>query len=75
MVQVDAAPVRFAIYSGDVIQDGVINLNDIVLIFNNSANFVNGYVVTDVNGDNVTNLNDILIAFNNSNKFVIRKIP
>lgn len=70
MIQVDAAPLGFAIYSGDVNQDGFVNLNDIILTLNNSSNFVNGYVITDLNGDNFTNLNDILIAYNNSNRFV-----
>ncbi|MDQ3193936.1 MAG: hypothetical protein M3P82_02935, partial [Bacteroidota bacterium] len=66
---------EFAIYGGDVNQDGVVNLTDILLVANNSTNFVNGYVVTDLNGDNVTNLADILIAFNNSTMFITRKIP
>lgn len=66
---------KFAIYGGDVNQDGVVNLTDIVLVLNNATNFVNGYVVTDLNGDNVTNLTDILIAYNNNVKFVGKIIP
>lgn len=61
---------RYTIFGADVTRDGLVNLNDIVLINNNASNFINGYVVSDVNGDNITNLNDILIAFNNSNLFV-----
>jgi len=69
-IQVDNSPIRFAIYSGDVNQDGFVNLNDIILISNNSSNFINGYVNTDLNGDNITNLNDILLSYNNSKGFV-----
>ncbi len=75
MKQVDAAPLRFAIYSGDANQDGFVNLNDIIFTTNNSSNFINGYVSSDLNGDNITNLNDILIAFNNSNLFVSKVTP
>ncbi|MDQ3193734.1 MAG: FG-GAP-like repeat-containing protein [Bacteroidota bacterium] len=70
LILVNASPVRFAIYSGDVNQDGLVNLNDIVLTSNNSSNFISGYVDTDMNGDNITNLTDILFAYNNSNAFV-----
>ncbi len=69
-VQVDTSPLQYAIYSGDVNQDGFVNLNDIILTSNNSSNFISGYVSTDLNGDDNTNLSDILIAYNNSNRFV-----
>ncbi len=75
VMQVDASPVRFGLYSGDVNQDGSVNLTDIISIANNSSNFVNGYVNTDLNFDNTTNLTDILIASNNSSSFVHRIIP
>ncbi|MDQ3194251.1 MAG: aryl-sulfate sulfotransferase [Bacteroidota bacterium] len=61
---------RYCSYSGDVNQDGFVNLNDIILISNNSSNFINGYVNTDLNGDNITNLSDILLSYNNSKGFV-----
>jgi len=61
---------KYCIWSGDVNQDGSVNLTDIVAVFNNAQNFVAGYVATDLNGDNVTNLTDILIVGNNSVDFV-----
>jgi hypothetical protein len=70
MPQVDASPVAFAIYVGDVNQDGFINLVDILAVSNNSSEFIHGYVNTDLNGDNLTNLNDIIAVYNNSNTFV-----
>ncbi len=75
MKQVDNIPLRYAIFSGDVNQDGSLNLTDIILVSNNSTNFINGYINTDLNGDNFTNLTDILIAYNNSNSFVSRVTP
>ncbi|HMS33345.1 MAG TPA: right-handed parallel beta-helix repeat-containing protein, partial [Ignavibacteria bacterium] len=70
MVQVDASPVRFAIYSGDVTRDGTIDLSDMIEISNDVAIFATGYKKTDVTGDNVTELTDLLIT-NNNNAFGI----
>ncbi|MEO8665247.1 MAG: aryl-sulfate sulfotransferase [Ignavibacteria bacterium] len=70
MIQVSASPVRFAIYNGDVNQNDMVSLVDILETTNNASNFVNGYVSTDVNGDRLTNLDDVLFVSNNSNLFV-----
>ncbi len=51
------------------------NLTDIISISNNSANFITGFINTDLNGDSFTNLSDILIAYNNSNGFVASMTP
>ncbi len=75
MISVDASPVRYAFYSGDVNQDGTVDLNDIVQTYNAAGIFAGGYVVTDINGDNIVDLNDILIAYNNSAGFVSRITP
>ncbi|MEO8666596.1 MAG: proprotein convertase P-domain-containing protein, partial [Ignavibacteria bacterium] len=69
-IQVDDVPLRFGIFSGDINKDGLVNLNDIILVTNDASNFTTGYINSDLNGDNIANLNDILIAFNNSNNFV-----
>lgn len=70
MIQVNASPVRFGIYSGDVNQDGTIDLNDVLQTFNDGNAFETGYVVTDINGDSIVDLNDMLMAYNNSAGFV-----
>ena len=70
MINVDASPVRYALYSGDVNQDGTVDLNDVISVYNAATIFSTGYVVNDVNGDNIVDLNDILIAYNNSTGFV-----
>ena len=70
MKQVDNSPVRFAIYSGDVNQDGAIDLVDITNIYNSSVSFTTGYVVTDLDGNYTVDLSDITLAYNNSVNFV-----
>jgi len=66
---------KYCIYSGDVNQDGFVNLSDVILVYNDGANFVTGYKNTDVTGDNVSDLSDLIITFNNSSLFVSKIIP
>ncbi len=68
--RVDSSTVRFGIYSGDVNQDGAIDLSDLILIYNDARIFVTGYVKTDITGDNFTDLTDLIMAKNNSTDFV-----
>ncbi len=75
MIQVDASPVRFAVYSGDVNQDGVINAIDVSAIDNDVFNFVSEYVASDVTGNNVTDASDLAIADNNAFNFVSKMRP
>ncbi len=75
MKSVDASPVRYAIYSGDINQDGFVNLTDIVTAYNGSSNFTTGYVSSDVNGDNIVDLTDVVITYNNSAGFVNKITP
>jgi len=75
MKQVDASPVIFAIYSGDVNQDGVVDGTDAALVDNDAFNFVTGYVVTDVNGDEVVDGSDAAIVDNNAFNFVGKITP
>lgn len=64
------AGIKWGIYSGDVNQDGVIDLDDMVETYNASNAFSNGYVIQDCNGDSVADLSDVLIIFNNAQLFV-----
>ncbi|MEO8209980.1 MAG: hypothetical protein ABI840_05435, partial [bacterium] len=61
---------KWCIYSGDVNQDGVIDLSDAALIDNDIVNFVSGYVVTDLNCDGTVDISDAAIADNNAYNFV-----
>lgn len=75
LVKVDSLPNKFALYSGDVNQDGSVNLTDILAVFNDAGIFAAGYIKTDLTGDNVANLTDIILAFNNSVNFVHKITP
>ena len=72
---VDPSPVKYGIFSGDVNQEGYIDLNDISSVFNDAGIFLTGYVVTAVNGDKVVDLSDLTLTFNNSNAFVSEMKP
>jgi hypothetical protein len=75
MIQVDNSPAEFAIYSGDIDQNGIIDGSDLLLIDNGAANFVSGYVREDCNGDNFVDGTDGVIAGNNSENFIIKITP
>lgn len=61
---------RFCIYSGDVNQDGTIDVTDLSMIDNDASNFLTGYVVTDLTGDDFVDVTDATIADNNAFNFV-----
>ncbi|MEO8209097.1 MAG: LamG-like jellyroll fold domain-containing protein [bacterium] len=75
MKLVDTGPNEFAIYSGDVNQDGSIDLADGSTIDNDAYNFISGYAVTDLNGDGIVDLADYTIADNNAYNFVSKVTP
>ncbi len=62
-------------FSGDVNQDGTIDVSDIALINNDVMNFVTGDVVTDLNRDQVVDVSDVLLAYNNAANFVSLMTP
>ncbi len=68
--KVDDSPVRYGVFSGDVNQDGSVNLTDLTHIHNSLFDFQSGYLNTNLNGDDIVDLTDLLIAFNNSYNFV-----
>lgn len=66
---------RYCSYSGDVNQNGFIDLSDIIDVSNSTDAFLTGYVPTDLNGDLSVTLEDLLICYNNAIKFISAKIP
>ena len=66
MKQADTTPLRFAIYSGDINQDGTIDASDVSNADNDAFNSVSGYVNTDVTGDNFVDAADVSIVDNNA---------
>ncbi|MCB0727806.1 MAG: S8 family serine peptidase [Ignavibacteriae bacterium] len=61
---------KWTVYNGDVIENGIIELSDVLAVYNDASSFVTGYVDTDLNGDDLIDLIDILIVYNNSKNFV-----
>ncbi|MFZ1320414.1 MAG: hypothetical protein WAT71_02540 [Ignavibacteria bacterium] len=60
----------YCIYSGDVNQNGIIDIADLTLVDNGIGNFVSGYSVLDLNGDNFVDLTDAQLTDNNVYNFV-----
>ena len=65
-MQVDDTPLTFAIYSGDVNQDGTIDASDLSDTDNDSFVGLSGYVNTDVTGDDFVDAADVSIVDNNA---------
>jgi hypothetical protein len=66
---------KWCIFSGDVNQDGFINLGDVNIVNNDSYNHVTGSAVTDLNGDLFSNLGDVNIVNNNSYNHINARTP
>ncbi|MDQ3020017.1 MAG: hypothetical protein M3R36_05535 [Bacteroidota bacterium] len=67
---------KYCVYSGDVNQDGIIDIADMSLI-DNDANIIatGNYLPTDLNGDNISDLEDLAIGDNNAINYVSVKKP
>lgn len=61
---------KWCLFSGDVNQDGLVDVLDLISIDNSAYNFTSGYVPSDVNGDGNVNLLDLIVAENNSYNFI-----
>ncbi len=59
----------YAIYTGDVNQDGIINIYDLSDVFDylNDPYAIIGYVIEDLNGDGAVNIYDLSTVFDNLN--------
>jgi hypothetical protein len=60
----------FAIYGGDINQDGFVDGNDFIDVDNDNTNFASGYLVTDANGDGFVDGNDFIMIDNNNTLFI-----
>ncbi len=74
-IQIDTSPARYGIYSGDVNQDGTIDLTDMSLIFNDALIFATGYLPTDLNGDSIVDVDDAVFVDNNAFNFISKITP
>ena len=74
-VQVSSSPLKYAIYSGDANNDGVIDAFDLSVTENDATNSVTGYVQTDFTGDNFVDGDDLSLVENNAAIPVIKISP
>lgn len=61
---------KYCVYSGDVTQEGIIDGSDLSAIDNDAANFVTGYVATDIDGNYFVDASDASITDNNAAEFI-----
>lgn len=67
---------EYCFYSGDVNQNGIIDLADVLIVHNAAQQlFQSTYAVTDTDGDGYTDLSDVLITYNNSTNFIVKIRP
>ena len=65
----------YGIYSGDVNQDGAINVSDMTLVGSGSNGFLSGYLGSDLNGDGTVDSADMTILDNNITSGIISSTP
>lgn len=75
MVQIDATPVKFGLYSGDVNKDATVDASDLSYADNDALNSISGYVPTDVTGDDFVDAGDVSIIDNNASNSVSSITP
>jgi lysophospholipase L1-like esterase len=66
---------KYALFSGDVNQDGTINSTDLQQVENNSKGLQYGYFKNDLNGDGVIDIYDMQITDNNKILFLNKARP
>ncbi len=64
--QISVGGGKFAMYSGDINQDGIIDSADVVLMENGIQSFLYGYYSSDLNGDGIVENADYSVLDNNS---------
>lgn len=65
----------YAVYGGDVTQDGSVDTGDMTPVDNDASAFVSGYFATDANGDGTVDTGDMTIVDNNASAFVTAVVP
>jgi hypothetical protein len=73
--QVEVEPGVFALFTGDINQDGVVDGLDYNDWENDNNNFAGGYFSTDLNGDGIVDGLDFIYWEQNGNNFVGAVVP
>ncbi|MEO8210557.1 MAG: integrin alpha [bacterium] len=76
LVEVESGPTKFALYSGDVNGDCIIDASDMSDLDNDSYNFKEGCcLATDLTGDGYVDLDDVTIGDNNVFYYITCQSP
>jgi hypothetical protein len=65
----------YAIYAGDVNQDGIIDTGDFEGVDNDAFNYASGYLATDANGDGSVDTGDFVSIDNNGFNYIGSVLP
>ena len=65
----------YALYGGDINQDGTADATDLQITENDAYNFMFGYNTSDCNGDGASDATDMQIIENNANLFLFTSRP
>jgi hypothetical protein len=65
----------YALYGGDVNQDGTVDVSDMTPVDNEASEFAVGYRNPDTNGDGAIDTNDMTIVDNNAQNFITKITP
>ncbi|MHC1776577.1 MAG: S8 family serine peptidase [Lentimicrobium sp.] len=66
---------HYAIFCGDVNQDGFVDTGDLTPVNNDAGNYATGYLVTDINGDGTVDTADITVVDNNAANYAAASTP
>jgi hypothetical protein len=66
---------KYAMYAGDVNQDGTVDVFDAQITDNGAANLLFGYDASDCNGDGSTDVLDLQLIDNNSSLLIFSSRP
>jgi formylglycine-generating enzyme required for sulfatase activity len=66
---------RYAVYAGDVNQDGLVDGSDLSRTGNDSDMFLKGYLTNDSNGDGLVDGSDLNLIGNNNDLFIRAILP
>jgi acetyl esterase/lipase len=66
---------KWAIFGGDINQDGSIDSGDMTPVDNDGSAYLTGYLATDSNGDGTVDSGDMTIIDNNSGAYISSALP
>jgi chitodextrinase len=60
----------YGFYTGDLSQDGAIDISDFPSLYNDNDLFLYGYYASDLNGDGGVDIGDFPLLYNNNDNFI-----